>query len=215
METSPLELSVATCLVALPSSHCEITDENLLPLKSAIRDETRAPVRPAGGADRQRLCCDAAEREGAAARRVGRGEGGGAPALVRCEKGGGLCLLASVQEMGRDRRVLRDSCAEVSAGERAMRMRALPWPERHDWSNQVSVESRKGMYFCFFEIAANTPPSVESDLLIAWQPPVTQSTSQPWNMLSTGWALELLLYKRRWAGVEALRSWLAVSAVPH
>ena len=34
-------------------------------------------------------------------------------------------------------------------------------------------------------------------------------------MLSTGWALELLLYKRRWAGVEALRSWLAVSAVPH
>mmetsp|Transcript_67162 Transcript_67162/g.160537 ORF Transcript_67162/g.160537 Transcript_67162/m.160537 type:complete len:203 (-) Transcript_67162:1892-2500(-) len=81
-----------------------------------------------------------------------------------------MCLVAlpssHCEISDENRRVQRDSCAEVSAGERAMRTRALPSPERHGWRRNVSFELRNGTWFCFLEIAVKTSPSAESDLLM-------------------------------------------------
>ena len=65
------------------------------------------------------------------------------------------------------RRVQRDSCADASAGESAISIKAFPLPERHDWRRKVSFELRKGTWGDFFAMAAKTSARNESDWLIA------------------------------------------------
>ena len=158
----------------LPSSHWLVAREETTRWgRSGGEGGAGSRIRPRVA---QGLVCASLREIKRETERKGAGGGGGRGGhLIREEK----------------RRVHSVSCADVCAGDTAMRTIALPLPERHGcrtryvslivtegrthartrahehtWRRYVSLLLRKGTCDCFFEMAVKTSPSADKDLFM-------------------------------------------------